>query len=347
MPWTRGPSCEWTSSGGPARRGPAPMLTFIVRRLLWTVLVMFVITVVVFIIFFKTPGVDPARAIAGRNPNAQTVAEIRAQFGLDRPLPVQYGLMMKKIFISRDLVSYSNQGLKVVPEIAQATPATLSLVFGAALLWVVMAIAVGIAAALLRGTIFDPLLMVVALIGVSAPVFWVGQIANMISQGGLHGTFLFSWVPPLGYTPFTQDPLLWFKGLVIPWITLSILYIGFYGRVLRANLLEVQNEDYVRTARAKGLSERNVLVRHMLRTSLITFVSLFGLDFGILVGGGALLTEVVFGIHGVGYLAYQGFINLDLPTIMATVVYGAFFIVLANALVDIAYAWLDPRVRPT
>ncbi len=323
------------------------MLTFIVRRLLWTVLVMLVITVVVFIIFFKTPGVDPARAIAGRNPNAQTVAEIRAQFGLDRPLPVQYGLMMKKIFISRDLVSYSNQGLKVVPEIAQATPATLSLVFGAALLWVVMAIGVGIAAALLRGTVFDPLLMVVALIGVSAPVFWVGQIANMLSQGILHDTFLFSWVPPLGYTPFTEDPLLWFKGLVIPWITLSILYIGFYGRVLRANLLEVQNEDYVRTARAKGISERRVLARHTLRTSMITFVSLFGLDFGALVAGGALLTEVVFGIHGVGYLAYQGFINLDLPTIMATVVYGAFFIVLANAFVDIAYAWLDPRVRPT
>ena len=323
------------------------MLTFIVRRLLWTVLVMLVITVVVFIIFFKTPGVDPARAIAGRNPNAQTVAEIRAQFGLDRPLPVQYGLMMKKIFISRDLVSYSNQGLKVVPEIAQATPATLSLVFGAALLWVVMAIGVGIAAALLRGTIFDPLLMVVALIGVSAPVFWLGQVVNMISQGGLHSTFLFSWVPPLGYTPFTQSPSLWFRGLVLPWITLSILYIGFYGRVLRADLLETQNEDFIRTARAKGIPERQVLVRHTLRTSMITFVSLFGLDFGVLVAGGALLTEVVFGIHGVGYLTYQALANLDLPTIMATVVYGAFFIVLANALVDIGYAWLDPRVRPT
>jgi peptide/nickel transport system permease protein len=323
------------------------MLTFIVRRGLWTVLIMFVITVVVFIIFFKTPGVDPARAIAGRNPNAQTLAEIRAQFGLDRPLPVQYALMMKRLFISRDLVSYSNQGLKVVPEIAQAAPATLSLVFGAAVLWVVLAIGVGIAAALLRGTIFDPLLMVVALVGVSAPVFWVGQLVNMVSQGSLHSTFLFSWVPPLGYTPFTQSPSLWFRGLVLPWITLSLLYIGFYGRVLRANLIEGQNEDFIRTARAKGLTERRVLARHNLRTSMITFVSLFGLDFGALVAGSTLLTEVVFGIHGVGYLAYQGLINLDLPTIMATVVYGAFFIVLANALVDIAYAWLDPRIRPT
>jgi peptide/nickel transport system permease protein len=302
---------------------------------------------VVFVIFFKTPGVDPARAIAGRSPNAQVLEEIRAQFGLNRPLPVQYGLMMKNLFISRDLVSYSNQGVKVVPEIAAAAPATLSLVLGAAVIWVVMSIAIGVAAALLRGTVFDPLLMVVALVGVSAPVFWVGQVANMITQGGLHGTFLFSWVPPLGYTPLTQDPALWFKGLVIPWITLSILYIGLYGRVLRANIIETQNEDFIRTARAKGISERRVLVRHTLRTSMITFVSLFGLDFGALVAGGALLTEVVFGIKGVGYLTWQAFTNLDLPTIMATVVYGAFFIVLANAVVDVAYAWLDPRIRPS
>ncbi len=265
-----------------------------------------------------------------------------------------------------------------------------------------MAIAVGVAAALLRGTVFDPLLMVLALIGVSAPVFWVGEVANLITQGTWHDTFLFSWVPPLGYTPLTQNPGLWFRGLVIPWITLSILYIGLYGRVLRANILETQNEDFVRTARAKGISERQVLLRHTLRTSMITFVSLFGLDFGALVAGGALLTEVVFGIHGVGYLTYQalanldqvllrhtlrtsmitfvslfgldfgalvaggalltevvfgihgvGYLtyqalaNLDLPTIMATVVYGAFFIVLANTVVDIGYAWLDPRIRPT
>jgi len=323
------------------------MLTFIIRRMLWTVLVMFVITVLVFIIFFKTPGVDPARALAGRSPNAQTLAEIRAQLGLGRPFPIEYGIMMKKIFITRDLVSYSNQGVRVVQEVFAATPATLSLVFGATVLWVVLAIAVGIAAALLRGTVFDPLIMVVALIGVSAPVFWVGQIVNMLSQSALHDTFLFSWVPPLGYTPFLQSPELWFKGLVLPWITLSILYIGFYGRVLRANLLEVQNEDYVRTARAKGISERRVWLRHTLRTSMITFVSLFGLDFAVLVAGGALLTEVVFGIHGVGYLTWQALQNLDLPTIMATTIYGAFFIVLINALVDVAYAWLDPRIRPT
>ena len=322
------------------------MLTFIVRRLLWAVLVMFVISAFVFVLFFKTPGVDPARAIAGRNPSPQIMAEIRHQFGLDKPFPVQYGLMMKDLFISRDLVSYSNQGVKVVPEIFAAAPATLSLVFGAAVIWVVMSIILGIAAALLRGTIVDPLLMILALIGISMPVFWVGEVANLITQSRFHDTFLFSWVPPLGYTSFTQSPVGWFTGLIIPWITLSILYIGLYARVLRANIIETEGEDYVRTARAKGLTERRVLLRHTLRGSMITYVSLFGLDFGALVAGGVLLTEVVFAIHGIGFLTYQSLTNLDLPTIMATVVYGAFFIVLANMIVDIAYAWLDPRVRP-
>ena len=322
------------------------MTAFIVRRILSLVLMMFVITVVVFMIFFHTPGIDPTRQIAGRNPSAAAVAQIRHQFGLDRPLPVQYVLMMKKIFISRDLVSYSNQGQKIVPEVIQAVPATLSLVFGAAVIWIVASITMGLVAAVFKGTLIDPILMILALIGISMPVFWVGELANLITQSRWHDTFLFHWVPPLGYTPLTQDPGLWFKGLVIPWITLAILYIGIYARVLRASLLENQNEDYVRTARAKGLAERRVLLRHTLRTSMITYVSLFGLDFGALVAGSTLVTEVVFGIHGVGFLTYQSIANLDLPTIMVTVVYGAFFIVLANAVVDVAYAWLDPRIRP-
>ena len=322
------------------------MLTFVIRRTLWAVLVMFIITVIVFIIFFKTPGVDPARAIAGRNPSPQVLAEVRAQLGLNRPLFIQYALMMKKIFISRDLVSYSDQGIKVVPEIFAAAPATLSLVFGATVIWIVMAIVMGVAAARLRGTFYDPILMILALIGISCPVFWLGQVCNLITQGGLHKS-VFSWVPPLGYNPLTQGPVLWFEGLIFPWITLSILYIGFYARVLRASVLEVQSEDFVRTARAKGLSEPRVLLRHTIRNSMVTFVSLFGLDFGALVGGGTILTEVVFGIHGVGFLTWQALANLDLPTIMATVIYGAFFIVAANALVDIGYAWLDPRVRPS
>jgi peptide/nickel transport system permease protein len=298
------------------------MGAFIVRRMAGMVAVLFAITVLVFLIFFATPGVDPTRSLAGRNPTPETIAAVRHEFGLDRSKPAQYALMMKRIFISRDLVSYGNQALKVVP-------------------------AIGSAAVVLKGTIFDPLLMILALIGISIPVFWLGEVANLITQDRLHDTFLFSWVPSLGYVPLTKNPWQWFLHLIIPWVTLSVLYIGFYARVLRANMLDVANEDFVRTARAKGLSERRVLIRHMLRTSLITFVSLFGLDFGVLVGGGALLTEVVFGLQGVGLLTYRSLVSLDLPVIMATVIYGAFFITIANALVDILYARLDPRIRPT
>jgi peptide/nickel transport system permease protein len=322
------------------------MFAFVLRRLLGLVIVLFAITVLTFLIFFATPGVDPSRQFAGRNPDPTVVAHIKHQFGLDRPLPVQYVLMMKRLFISRDLVSYGNQALLVVPAILDAAPVTFSLVFGAAVLWVIGSIAIGLLMVMFKGTFIDPLLMVLALIGISMPVFWVGEMANLITQDRLHDTILFSWVPPLGYTPFTQDPWQWFLHLVIPWITLSILYIGFYARVLRADLLQVQNEDFVRTAKAKGLSPQGVLVRHMLRTSLITFVSLFGLDFAVLVGGGALVTEVVFGLPGVGLLTYNALKSLDLPVIMATVIYGAFFITIMSALVDILYARLDPRIRP-
>jgi peptide/nickel transport system permease protein len=320
------------------------MLAFVIRRLLWMALVLFAISVLVFLIFFATPGVDPARQMAGRNPSAETIKNIKHEFGLDRPLPVRYALMMKHMFISRDLISYGSH-TRVIPEITSAAPVTLSLVFGAAIIWIVFSILFGLAAAVLRGTVFDPLLMILALIGISIPVFWLGEVVNLITQSRLHDSFLFSWVPPLGYTPLTQDPFMWFKQLIFPWLTLSVLYIGFYARVLRANLIETENEDYIRTARAKGLSERRVLFRHTLRTSMITFVSLFGLDFAVLVGGGALLTEVVFGLPGVGLLTFNSLTALDLPVIMTTVIYAAFFITLASALVDLVYAWLDPRVR--
>lgn len=321
------------------------MTAFVARRSLGMLVVMFGISVLVFLIFFATPGVDPARRLAGRNPSPETIAQIKHEFALDRPLPVRYALMMKHMFISRDLVSYSTQ-TKVIPQLIEATPVTLSLVFGAALIWVVVSILVGLAAAVFRGTVIDPLLMILALIGISMPVFWLGEMANLVTQSRFHNTFLFHWVPPLGYTPLTQDPVGWFQQMIIPWLVLSVLYIGFYARVLRGNLIETQNEDFVRTARSKGLSERRVLLRHTLRTSMIVFVSLFALDFAALVGGGALLTEVVFGLPGVGYLTYQSLQGLDLPVIMATVIYGAFFITLASALVDVVYAVLDPRIRP-
>ena len=189
--------------------------------------------------------------------------------------------------------------------------------------------------------------MAIGLIAISVPVFWLGEVANLITQDKLHHTFLFSWVPAPGYVPFTTDPVAWFTHLLIPWIVLATLYIGLYARVLRSSLLETQDEDYVRTARAKGLSRRRVLLRHVLRNSLMAYVSLFGLDLGALIGGGALVVEVVFALPGIGLLTYQAIGRLDLPVIMGVVLYGAFFIVLINALVDIGYAALDPRVRAT
>jgi peptide/nickel transport system permease protein len=320
------------------------MLRFLARRFVSMVFVLFSISVLSFLIFFATPGVDPAARIAGRNADQQTLKAVRHDFGLDRPLPVRYAVMMKKLFITRDVTSYVNRGAKVIPQVTQAAPVTLSLVFGAAVIWVIASIAMGMLAGVFRGTAIDTTVMIVGLIGISMPVFWLGEVVNLITQSRLHGS-VFSWVPPLGYVPFTHSPWGWFKSLLFPWLTLSILYIGIYARVLRSAIVEAQEEDYVRTARAKGLTERRVLFRHALRTSLIGFVSLFGLDFGALVGGGALLTEVVFGLHGVGKLTFDSLQNLDLPVILATVMYAAFFVVVANAVVDLIYAWLDPRVR--
>jgi peptide/nickel transport system permease protein len=317
----------------------------LLRRLGEMVFVLFAISILVFLIFFATPGADPAARIAGRGATPATLAAVRHSFGLDRPWPVQYGLMMKHLFITQDLTSFVNTGQLVVPAVLQAVPVTLSLVFGAAVLWMVFALLVGVTAAAARGSFLDRTLMFLSLLGVSMPVFWLGEVANLATQARFHDTWLFSWVPALGYVPLTQNPFMWFKSLLVPWTVLAVTYIGLYGRVLRANLVEALNEDYIRTARAKGLSERQIIVRHALRMSLITLVSMFGLDFGALVGGGALLIEVVSSLPGVGMLTYQALQNVDLPFIMATVMYGAIFIVVANTAVDMLYVVIDPRAR--
>jgi peptide/nickel transport system permease protein len=320
------------------------MLGFVVRRAASAILVLFAISVLVFVIFFATPGVDPAARIAGRNADQATLAQVRHSFGLDRPLPVQYALMMRHLFIDRDLESFVNRGTKVIPQITQAAPVTFSLVLGAAVIWLVLGIGMGTFAAHRRGTAVDPIIMLVGLIGVSLPVYWLGEVVNLVTQSRWHDS-IFQWVPPLGYVPLTEDPVQWALHLIFPWLTLAVLFAGIYARLLRSELIANLNEDYVRTARAKGISERRILIRHALRCSLIPIVSLFGLDFGALVGGAALLTEVVFALPGVGRLTFVSLQNIDLPVILGTVMYAAFFVVLANALVDVAYARLDPRVR--
>ncbi|MEU0944366.1 ABC transporter permease [Streptomyces canus] len=320
------------------------MLFFALKRFGSALLVMFAISVLVFLIFFATPGVDPAARIAGRNADPATLAQVRHSFGLDRPMPIRYLLMMRHLLVDRDLESFVNRGSRVVPQILQATPVTLSLVIGAALIWMTAGILMGTAAAALRGKAADPLIMLVGVVGVSLPAYWLGEVVNLLTQKQLHDS-LFSWVPPPGYVGLGQDPGQWALHMLFPWLTLALLYAGIYARLLRGEVVTALGEDYVRTARAKGLSERRILVRHALRCSLIPIVSLFGLDFGALVGGSALLTEVVFGLPGIGKLTFDALQNLDLPVIMGTVLYAAFFVVLANALVDILYARLDPRAR--
>ena len=320
------------------------MLRFTTRRVGAAVFVLLSMSVVVFLIFFATPGVDPAARIAGRNADPATLAQVREEFGLDRPLPVRYGVMMQHLFVDRDLTSYVNRGVEVIPQITQAVPITLSLVFGAAVVWLVVGVGMGVLAAAYRGTAVDPLIVLLGVVGVSMPVYWLGELVNLVTQSRLHDS-VFSWVPPLGYVGLRESPGQWALHLLFPWLTLAALYAGIYARVLRSEVLSAMDEDYVRTARAKGLSERRILLKHALRCSLIPVVSLFGLDFGALVGGSALLTEVVFGLQGVGKLTFDALQNLDLPVILGCVLYAAFFVVLANAVVDVVYALLDPRVR--
>jgi peptide/nickel transport system permease protein len=321
------------------------MMMLLVRRLAQMLFVMIGISILAFAIFFATPGSDPSARIAGRNAAPETLAQVRHDFGLDRPLPVQYVLLMKRLFVTGDLTSFVNRGQKVVPEIIAATPVTLSLVLGAALVWIAAAGVIGTLAAATRGSWLDRGLMIGGLIGVSMPVYWLGSVLNLLAQSRMHDSPFFSWVPPLGYIALSEDPFGWFKTLVIPWCTLAVLYAGLYGRILRGALIESLQEDYIRTARAKGLSESRILLRHALRCSLISVVTLFGLDFGALVGGGALLAEVVFALPGIGKLTFDALQTLDLPVIMATVIYASFFIVASNAVVDIAYGFLEPRMR--
>jgi peptide/nickel transport system permease protein len=310
---------------------------FIARRLISMVFVMFAISVLTFLIFNVIPNGDPAQRMAGRTPTEAEIQRIREEWGFDQSLPAQYVTTMKKV-LTGDLVSYFTR-LNVVDEIVKGIPRTFSLAIGAAILWMVMAVALGLYSAVKAGRFADRGLTVLALIGISMPVFWIGALMNHY-LGFKLGLF-----PNGGYVPLTEDPVDWAYHLIMPWTALAILFIGFYSRVLRSNVLDTINEDYVRTARAKGISERRVLIRHVLRNSLLPVITLWGLDFGAIVGGAAILTETVFDLQGVGQFAADSIGQLDVPPVLAITMFGAFFIVALNAIVDIAYAFLDPRIR--
>jgi peptide/nickel transport system permease protein len=315
------------------------MARFVVRRLISMVIVLFAISVLTFAIFNVIPNGDPAVRLAGKTPTPGQIELIRHQWGFDRPVYVQYLKTMEKV-LTGDLVSYANQ-IDVDKEIVQDVPRTFSLAIGAAIMWMVMATALGLFSAMQAGQISDRLLTILALVGISMPVFWVGALMNYYLG------FKWKLFPNGGYVPLTEDPIDWAYHLILPWTALSLLFIGIYSRVLRSNVLDTINDDYVRTARAKGLSERQVMLRHVLRNSMIPIVTLWGLDFGAVLGGGAILTETVFNLQGVGQFAAESIDQLDVPPVLAVTMFGAFFIVVLNTVVDIVYAFLDPRIRLT
>jgi peptide/nickel transport system permease protein len=317
------------------------MGVFIVRRLIGALLVLVAVSFITYLIFIKIPGGDPATRIAGRTATDANIADIRHKLHLNDPFYSQYWALMKSLFTG-SLKSYSSQ-LNVVQQIKSGIPATLSLCIGAGIIWLFFGILVGVISAVKAGLWSDRVITVLALIGISMPVFWLGLIVRYLFAE----SHPFSFLPDGEYVALTSNPWQWFVHLLLPWAVLAVLFIGFYGRVLRSNILDTINEDYVRTARAKGLPPQRVLVKHVLRNSLIPIVTLFGLDFAAVIGGGAILTETVFDLKGVGQYAADSTQSLDLPPIMGVTIYATFFIVAFSVVVDLLYAWLDPRIRPT
>jgi peptide/nickel transport system permease protein len=313
------------------------MTRFIVRRLAGMVAVLFAVSVIVFVVFTVLPNENPAHLLAGKNATPQLVKNIEEEWGFNEPLPVQYFEMMKKVFTG-ELTSYKPR-IPVDEQIIDGIPATFSLTIGAAIIWLFFGLLLGYISAVRAGGWLDKLLTGVSVAGISIPVFLIAPVLLYFL------TYKIELFPNAQYVPFEDSPVEWVEHLILPWVTLAILSIGFYSRVLRSNMLDVMNEDYVRTARAKGLSERKVMTRHVLRNSLIPIITLFGLDFGATIAGTAIITETLYSLEGVGLYAAEAVKKYELPPIMGVAIYGAFFVVFVNAIVDIAYAYLDPRVR--
>jgi peptide/nickel transport system permease protein len=322
------------------------MAAYIVRRLLWVIFLLFVVTLVTFVVFTVLPAADPAVLRAGRQPSPELVASIREQFGLDDPMIVQFFRYIADIlpFIGGDGVNFgfsyqSNQ--EVLPQILDRLPATIFLTVGAVVLWLAIGIPVGMISAVKTGSWLDRLAMGLALIAISAPVYFLGLVALFLFDDSI-GRF-----PLLPGSGAYQDATNIFgkaEALLMPWCVLAAAFAAIYARFLRGNLIDTMQEDYIRTARAKGLSERRVVFRHGVRSAITPIVTLLGLDIGILLGG-AILTETVFNIQGIGRFAYEAIVRFDLPVIQGTVLFGAFFIVIMSLIVDILYAFIDPRVR--
>src|ERR1700744_1076580 len=334
------------------------MITFVIRRLVTMIFLLIVISMTTFAIFFLIPRLagqnayELAAQYVGRNPTRAAILQVEQKLGLNAPLYLQYGRFIKAIVLGTHYNSgssitycpppcfgYSFRSQQPVwPQMTSALPVTLSLAIGASILWLVGGVTIGVISALRRGTFFDRFSMAIALTGVSLPIFFTGLIALEL--------FSYKWAlfPNVQYVPLTSNPLLWARNLVLPWITLAFLYAALYARLTWAGMLETMSEDYIRTARAKGLRERTGVVKPGLRAALTPITTIFGIDLGLLIGG-AIITEVTFSLHGLGLFTYQAIQNQDFPEIMGVVLLSSFFIVIANLVVDILYAVIDPRVR--
>ncbi|HEY7476980.1 MAG TPA: ABC transporter permease [Actinomycetota bacterium] len=322
------------------------MLRYVIRRLIWVVLVLVVIVAVTYSIFFLLPAGDPAVRFAGKAPTPERIEQVRVAFGLDKPVYQQFYTFTKNLFLG-DQYGWPGLGQSFVlrqplkPVILERTLVTMQLAIGAAIVWLLVGIPIGILSALRPHSLFDRGAMFFALVGISMPVFFIGPLALYL--------FSYQWeiLPGSGYYPLAEEGFgPWFGHFILPWCVLALLYAAFYARLSRANLLDTMSEDYMRTARAKGLPERRVIVHHALRASLVPIVTVFGLDLAGLLAG-AVITETVFNIPGIGQYAVRSVFSSDLYAILDVTIVAAIVVALANLVVDIVYAFLDPRVRYT
>lgn len=321
------------------------MLAFIIRRVLWMSVLLLVISFITFIIFTTLPSADPVLLRAGRNATPERIASLTKTLGLDKPWYEQYWIYLKGLLFHFDFgFSYQNN-VSVREQIFDRIPATTGLALGGMVLWLLVGIPIGILAAVRRGTWMDKTAMGLALVAISAPVYWLGLVMLYLFSKDIGVIPIFEGAgsyPTEGW--LLTNPIAVGKSLLLPWIVLAASFAAVYARFLRANLTEVMHEDYIRTARAKGVRERTVVFRHGLRSAITPIITILGLDLGILLGG-AILTETVFNIPGIGRLAFDSIQKSDLPTVEGTVLIGAFFIIVLNLVVDVVYAFLDPRVR--